>query len=203
MVSVHRLAVLAALVLLPSQALAVSVYLNGTKVDGLLAGQKFEKCGIEFDAKGDVRLDCPGIAVKLEGGQAGQAAAAGSESLADAKMTKRYFLVTEQAVQGSTEYDIEVYVNSKFIRLLKNDEEQYVGEITQHLTPGKNTVTFVARKKAGETRRSFSPEHFFRVIVGEGNAAGERVMIDNPVITYQRTAADSQDSSQEFSLVTR
>ncbi|MGI5861764.1 MAG: hypothetical protein ACOX6T_06855 [Myxococcales bacterium] len=198
MVSVPRLVLTLAIALLPSQVLAASVYLNGTKVDGILVNQKMEKCSVEFDAKGDVRLDCPGIAIKFEGGQAPT-----TDESAVAQLTKKYFLVTEQAVRGATEFDIEVYINSKFIRRFKSDEEQYVGEITEHLVPGKNKVTFVARKKAGEARRSFSPEHFFRVIIGEGNASGDRVMIDDAVITFQKTAADAQDSSNEFSLVTR
>jgi hypothetical protein len=160
-----------------------------------------EKCGVEFDAKGDVRLDCPGIAIKLEGAQ--PAPEASAPAPATAALTRRYFLVTEQAVQGATEFDFDLYVNSKFVRKLKNDEEQYVGELTEHLTAGKNTVLFVAHKKAGQTRRSFSPEHYFRVTIGEGNASGDQVMIDNPVVVFQKTAADASDSSQEFSLVTR
>ncbi|HCF56565.1 MAG TPA: hypothetical protein DFS52_01030 [Myxococcales bacterium] len=200
MVSVPRLALALAIALLPSQVLAASVYLNGTKVDGILVGQKMEKCNVEFDAKGDVRLDCPGIAIKVEGAQASAPAA---EEAAAAQLTKKYFLVTEQAVRGATEFDIEVYVNSKFVRRCKSEDEQYVGEITEHLVPGKNKVMFVARKKAGATRRSFSPEHFFRVIIGEGNASGDRVMIDDAVITFEKTAAEAADSSKELSLVTR
>lgn len=201
MVSASRLAVLALLALLPAQALAASVYLNGTKVDGILVGQKMEKCNVEFDAKGDVQLDCPGIAVKVEGAKAASPAADAEAALP--QLTKKYFLVTEQAQQGAAEFDIEVYVNSKFVRRMRNDEEQYVGEITKHLVPGKNTLMFIAKKTAGETRRSFSPEHFFRVIVGEGNASGDRVMIDDPILTFQKTAAEAQDSSKEFTLVTR
>jgi len=200
MKSVSRLAA-ALVVLAPLHALAGSVFLNGTKVDGLLTNTKIEKCGVEFDAKGNVQLTCPGYAVKVEGG----APAKPIEDLAaPATITKSYFLVTEQAVQGATEYDVEVYVNAKFVRKLKSDEEQIVTDITKHLTPGKNTVTFVARKlKAEAARRSFSPEHFFRVIIGEGSAAGNRVMIEDAVITYQRTAADTADDSREFTFATR
>ncbi len=182
-------------------ALAGSVFLNGTKVDGL-ANTKIDKCSVEFDAKANVLLNCPGYAVKVEG--AGTATTLKDEQAAvPGVMTRRYFLVTEQAQQGATDYDIEMYVNAKFIRRLKSDDEQIVTEITKHLSPGKNSVTFIAKKRTGAARKSFSPEHFFRVIVGEGNASGDRVMIDNPLVTFSRNAAETQDATEEFTLTTR
>lgn len=195
--------VAAALALLaPLPAMAVGVYLNGTKVDGALTNTKLEKCRVEFDAKGNVLLDCPGIKLQTSTGEP----APDASRLADETpvMTKKYFLVTEQSVKGNTEFDIDLYINSKPIRTLKNDEEQIVIEVTQHIQPGKNKVLFVARKKPiTGARKSFSPEHFFRVIIGEGNAAGDKVMIDNPVVTFKRTAAETQDVSEEFVLTTR
>lgn len=205
MKSVHRLAVVLAALTLPAQAFAVSVFVNGTRVDGL-ANTKIDKCAVEFDAKGNVQLNCPGYAVKVEGGSS---ASSGGTALTDddstpvTQITRKYFLVTEQAERGMSEFDIEMYVNSKFIRKLKNEDEQIVTDITKHLLPGKNAVTFIARKKPSEKRLSFSKEHFFRVIIGEGNDAGDRVMIDNAVLTFEKTAADAADSTQEFTLVAR
>ncbi|MFN7130575.1 MAG: hypothetical protein ACK4N5_00735 [Myxococcales bacterium] len=200
----HHLAPLlvAALCLAPAPALAVDVFLNGTKVNGLISSTKLEKCGVEFDAKGDLLLSCPGIKLETQGGGT---PTTGSKLGADeGVMTKKYFLVTEQAAQGHAEFDIDLYVNAKPVRTLKNDEEQIVIDITKHISPGRNKVLFVARKKPlTGARKSFSPEHFFRVIIGEGNAAGDKVMIDNPVITFKRTAAETEDVSEEFVLTTR
>lgn len=197
MKSAPRFAIALAGLALPAQALAVSVFVNGTKVDGL-TGAKIEKCAVEFDAKGNVQLTCPGYAVRVEG----EGPVAEADESAAPRLTRKYFLVTEQAEQGAAEFDVELYVNAKFVRKLRSDEEQIVTEITRHLSPGKNALTFVARKKQGEARRSSSKAHFFRVIIGEGNASADRVMIDDPVITFERTAADNQDSTQEFTLVT-
>ncbi|WP_163997363.1 hypothetical protein [Pyxidicoccus caerfyrddinensis] len=119
------------------------------------------------------------------------------------RITQRYYLVTEQTVPGMTEYDIDVYVNSKWLRKLRGNEDQVVSDITRSLEPGTNNVTLIARKVGSGSRRSNSPNHVFRVIIGEGNEGGGNVMIDNPLIRFQTTAADSQDVTKEFTLTTR
>ncbi len=189
---------------------AGSVFLNGVNIDGV-AGQKFEKATVRIDDKGNIHIDAPGYAVRqVEGapaaktGAAAAAAAAGAEAAhAAPKLTKRYFLVTEQNAPGMTEFDVDVFINSKWIRKLRSDEDQIVTEVTRYLQPGKNTVLFTAKKNSGETRRSYSPEHYFRVLVGEGNVGGDNVMIDDPVVNFRRNASEAQDVSQEFAFETR
>ena len=122
---------------------------------------------------------------------------------APARITRRYWLVTEQSSVGMSEYDIDLYVNSRWVRKLRNGEEQVISEVTRELQPGKNTVLMIARKVAGGSRRSESPQHVFKVIIGEGNEGGGNVMIDNPLIRFQRTAAETEDLSEEFTLITR
>jgi hypothetical protein len=102
-----------------------------------------------------------------------------------------------------TGYDIDLYINSQWVRKLRNGEEQVITEVTRYLQPGANTVLLMARKVAADTRRSESPQHVFKVILGEGNEGGGTVMIDNPLIRFQRTAAEAEDVSEEFTLSTR
>jgi hypothetical protein len=192
------LALVTAIALVPGSASAVNIYLNGVRADGL-AGVKIDKCSVQFDPKGNVHLDCPGYAVRAEGGAALPAPVEESS----AKLSRRYFLVTEQAQPGATDFDIEVFVNSKFIRRLRNGDDQQVEDITKHLQPGKNVVMFTAKKKVGEARKSFSPEHYYRVLIGEGAASSDKVVIDDTVITFKRTAAEDKDVSEEFTLTTR
>ena len=184
------------LLLFSGTALAGSVYLNGVKIDGVTS-QKFEKVTVRIDEKGNVLIEAPGYAVKQVEGQQPDAPPT------SASISKHYFLVTEQNVVGMTEYDVDLYVNSKWVRKLKSSEDQIVSDITKNLVPGKNTVMFIAKKTAPEARKSMSKEHFFRIIIGEGNMSGDHVMIDNPVVKFERTAADNIDSSQEFSLNAR
>ena len=183
------------LLLLNGTALAGSVYLNGVKIDGV-SNQKFEKVTVRIDEKGNVLIEAPGYAVKQVEGQQPEAPTTGA-------ISKHYFLVTEQNVVGMTEYDVDMYVNSKWVRKLKSSEDQIVSDITRNLTPGKNTVMFIAKKTAPDARKSLSKEHFFRIIIGEGNMSGDHVMIDNPLVKFERTAADASDTSQEFSLNAR
>ncbi|HEY3447060.1 MAG TPA: hypothetical protein VGK67_11880 [Myxococcales bacterium] len=198
--ALRRIVVLIAL-LAPLPAMAGSVYLNGTKVDGL-TNTKIEKCSAEFDAKSNVLLNCPGYAVKVEGAEAQKPPPAKDEP-APTQIAKHYFLVTEQGQVGASQFDIQLFINSKFIRTMRSEEEQIVTELTKHLQPGKNVVTFVAKKQVGQDRKSFSPEHFYRVIIGEGAAGGDKVMIDEALITFQKTAADTADATQEFTLSAR
>jgi hypothetical protein len=86
---------------------------------------------------------------------------------------------------------------------LRNNEDQVVADITGQLRPGPNTVTLMARKVTGGARRSTSPQQVFKVIIGEGNEGGGNVMIDTPLIRFQKTAADAQDATEEFTLTTR
>ncbi|HSP78922.1 MAG TPA: hypothetical protein VLQ93_10350 [Myxococcaceae bacterium] len=213
-------ALAAHLVLLPASALAGSVFLNGVRIDGV-TNQKFEKATVRIDEQGNVHIDAPGYAVRMvtpppsaapatpapaapaPAAAPTPASAPAKEARAPSRITRRYWLVTEQTAPGMTEYDIDLYVNSKWVRKLRNGEEQVVSEITRHLLPGKNTVLFVAHKVAGEARRSLSPEHVFRIIIGEGNEGGGNLMIDNPLVRFQRTAADDGDVSEEFTLSTR
>ena len=105
------------LLLLSGSALAGSVYLNGVKIDGV-TNQKFDKATVRIDDKGNVLIEAPGYAVKqLEGGPADPPAPTSNV------MNKQYFLVTEQNVVGMTEYDIDMYVNSKWVRKLKSTED--------------------------------------------------------------------------------
>ncbi|AKJ04920.1 hypothetical protein ATI61_10114 [Archangium gephyra] len=122
---------------------------------------------------------------------------------APARITRRYWLVTEQSAVGMSEYDIDLYVNSRWVRKLRNGEDQVIAEITRELQPGKNTVLLMAHKVASSSRRSESPQHVFKVIIGEGNEGGGNVMIDNPLIRFQRTAAETDNQTEEFTLTTR
>ncbi|MBK7859584.1 MAG: hypothetical protein IPJ65_13390 [Archangiaceae bacterium] len=190
----------AVLVMVSGSALAGSVYLNGVRIDGV-TNQKFDKVNVAIDDQGNVLIEAPGYNVRQVEGAPGESTPRPQPA---GTLTKKYFLVTEQATPGMTEFDVEVFVNSKYLRTLKSGDEQIVTDITGKLTPGRNVLLFRATKRvAGATRKSFSKDHFFRVIIGEGQMSGDHVMIDNPVVRFERTAAENSDVTQEFTLTTR
>ena len=47
---------------------------------------------------------------------------------------------------------------------------------------------------------SASPTSFTKLVVGEGDAGGNTVTIDNPLIESKRTAAETESVNEEFTL---
>ena len=119
------------------------------------------------------------------------------------KMTKRYFLVATQNAPGLPEYEMDVYVNAKYLLTLKRTLDQEVIDITRNLVLGGNTITIEAKKVSLGPRKSFSLEHAFSVVVGEGNESQGNVMIDNAIVNFRRTAADTDSVSKDFNFTTR
>ena len=221
-----RIALTLAATLVPLLAMAGSVFLNGVNIDSV-KNQRFEKATVRIDAEGNVHIDAPGYAARVttatpapppsatpapaampparphDAGVSPAPVPPVAPAPVPGRITQRYWLVTEQTTPGMTDFDIDVYVNSRWVRRLRNNEDQVVVELTGQLRPGPNAVTLIARKVAGGSRRSTSPNNVFKVIIGEGNEGGGNVMIDTPLIRFQKTAADAQDATEEFTLTTR
>ena len=184
--------------------LLAAIFLNGVNIDGLRS-QSFEKCKtVKIDDHGDVYLDCPGYEVQAQAAPAPAAAppvAASSVAAPPSAITKHYWLVSEDT--GNAQYDMDVFVNSKWIRKLKAGEPQIVLEITKYLIPGQNKVLFAATKHVEGGRKSTSAANFLKLVVGEGESGGNTVMIDNPLIECKRTAAETDNVNEEFTLQAR
>lgn len=185
--------------LFATSALAAEVYVNGVNVDGL-TNHVFEKVTVRLDEKGNVQIEAPGYSVKK--------VSLGPDRPAPppvGSITQKYFLVTEQSPSGATEYEIDLFLNGKYLRTMKSGEEQLVTELTKQLKPGENKVIFQAKKKYANPAqpKSLNAAHVFRVIIGEGTTTHDAVTIDKQVVTFTRTAADVADATQEFSFTTR
>jgi len=193
--------VVLAVLLTAGAALARSIYLNGVKVDGL-TNQVFKGCQVQIDDQGNVYITAPGYQVKTVGQDNSNSAMSGpATKTRPTTMTKRYWLVTQ--VKGDAQYDVDVYINSKWIKKIRSTDEQIVYEITKYLNPGQNKVHFSATKNLSAGRKSFSKTVFLRIIIGEGNMGGDNVMIDNPIIDKRWTAAETNMASDDFDLYTR
>lgn len=214
-----RLLAAAALTVASGSATAApTISLNGINIDGVVS-QRFENCTVVIDAQGNINIEAKGYAARRAGAADGRAAslpavplespppapapAPGAPAAEPAKLTRRYFLATEQTRPDGTQYDVEVFVNAQWIRQLKSNEAQVVLEVTKYLRPGGNKVVLAARKVVGAERVSTSPDVTFQVIIGEGNTGGDHVMIDNPLVRMKRTAAETENVTQEFTLFAR
>jgi hypothetical protein len=203
-----------------------SVTLNGVSITGV-ANQRFENVNVVIDAQGNLDIQAKGYAVRSASGpppsapapvlpappvdspvpppppapSPGSSARAGQVATAAPaqRLTRRYFLATEQSQPDATQYDVEVFINASWIRVVKSADPQVVTEITRYLRPGSNKVTFSCTKKPqGGERRGAAAEATLKVVVGAGNVGGDHVMIDDPLAVMVRTAAEVDDKVEEF-----
>jgi hypothetical protein len=203
-----------------------AVTLNGVNISGV-ANQKFENVNVIIDAQGNLEIQAKGYAVRStpaatpaapppaatppppvalapSHAQAGAPSpgagmVANASSTPPARLSRRYFLATEQSQPDGTQYDVEVFINASWIRVVKSADPQVVTEVTRYLRPGTNKVTLSCTKKLqGVDRRNFGAEVTLKVVVGAGNVGGDHVMIDDPLAVMTRTAAEVDDKVEEF-----
>ncbi len=180
---------------IPMHAQAGSVYLNGVSIDGV-KNQNFKSCDVRIDAKGNIHITAKGYAVKKGGGPAQNIDLANEGKTP----TKRYWIVTKKGTPGMSQYDIDVFINAKWVRKLRGADRQVVFELTKHLKTGNNKVRFIAHKDLSGGRRSSSSQHYFRVILGEGDSGGKNVMLTRKFVDYKRTALETKDFADEFTI---
>jgi hypothetical protein len=185
-----------------------SITLNGVSIDGVTS-QRFENATVTIDAAGAVHIEARGYAVRGAAAPqppdpASSAAGPAAAPAAEPRLARRYFLATEQSQPDGTQFDVEVFVNATWIRVIRSSDPQVVVEITRYLRPGRNTITLASTKRLqGVARRFYGPDVTLRVVVGEGNVGGDHVVIEAPLVVMTRTAAEVDDRVQEFALEAR
>ena len=197
-----RTLLLGALLILPtSAAWAVTVYLNGVAITGV-PNQTFKNCTVTTDASGNVYIDAPAYKVAAPGAKAA-APVASAPQQAGLAPTQRYWLITERTPEMA-DYDIDVFVNGKWLRKFLNEEERQVVEISKYFKTGPNKVALMARKrKDSKDRNSSSPAHYFRIVIGAGKMNGRSIMVTESLVDYRRTAAEVDDRNDIFTVTIR
>ncbi len=191
-----RTILIALALLIPAEAFAITVYLNDRNVNGI-KNQQFKNCTVKIDEKGNIFLYVKGIAVRKGGTVRPDEMEVANPG---APPTKRYFLVTEKAAPGMSQYDIDMYINNKWTRKLLDDEEHIYLEVTKYLKQGDMKIRFIARKNIKGQRRSQSGGHFFRVVIGKGDMAGREVMMTRKLIDFKVSAMQTDTVSKEFTV---
>lgn len=215
---------LAAAVACAAAPASAAVYLNGVNIDGV-TGQRFDNCTVVIDERGNVRIEAKGYAVKIDGADAAPASGQAPGPYAPAnggapqggsyaappnaypqppagtrpgRLTRRYFLVAEQSVEGGTQYEIDVFINAQWIRKIQGTDGALPIEVTKYFRPGQNRVFLAAKKSIIGDRRYYTRDVWMKVVIGEGNVGGDHVMIDAPLVVLTRTAADMDDRNEEY-----
>jgi hypothetical protein len=174
-----------------------------------------------IDERGNVRIEAKGYAVKLDGADGAQPVqppnpvapatggtpqpgyAATSPVTTTGRLSRRYFLVAEQSVEGGTQYEVDVFVNAQWIRKIQGTDGALPIEVTKYFRPGQNRVFLAAKKAVVGDRRYYTRDVWMKVVIGEGNVGGDHVMIDAPLVVMTRTAADMDDRNDEFAVEAR
>jgi hypothetical protein len=183
---------LSALVLLEGSANAVEIYLNGVRATGL-KNQTLQNCTVTFDALGNIQIVAKGYAIKKVEGETGSANPSGARG--------KYFLVSTFNRQGFAQYDVDVYLNGKWARKIRNGEGQVIMDISKLLPSGRVSVLFAATKNlGGKARLSTSSTDYLQVLVGEGTAGGGTVNITRTLAEFKATADKVVNHNQESLL---
>jgi hypothetical protein len=165
-------------------ARASSLYINGVKVDGV-TNLKLVGVDVQIDAAGDVYITARDYHVESQpASPRPRPAAPPSRPVA----ARRYFLVA--LVHGDAQWDVDVFINGKFVRRFGSREVPPPVEVTRLLHAGDNSVRMRAVKQEGP-RTSISESDFVEVMLGEGQPQpGGQVAVDK-FYSYRRTAAEA------------
>lgn len=117
-------------------------------------------------------------------------------------LTKQYFLITQGSGGASVGETIQVNINGRQVRTLDTASAQVIDDVSEFLNIGENAITMMSTKKTSYVAGQAS--NTYQVIIGEGHVeSGGQVVIDNPLVTYTRTAADATTNSRSYTLRAR
>jgi len=170
-------------------ARAKKVYLNGVDLDAVyLVNMNFKGCIVRLDAKGNVHITAPNYEIKPTGTPARAASRQTRVGVAT-----DYYIVSFTNRPGATQYDVEIFINGKFVRRIRSSDKQVWMKVSHLLRRGRNEILFVSRKNyGGKGRISTSPVDYIRVVLGRGFLTHGRLVIKTADAETKRTAAETK-----------
>ncbi|MBW2732333.1 MAG: hypothetical protein JRH20_08045 [Deltaproteobacteria bacterium] len=195
---------MAGLMAAPRPALAVDVFFNGVKITGL-KNQNFPSCSVKFDKSGNIHVTAKGYSVQqmtqAEPGKppAGKSATAKLSSRKSVKY--QYFLVSTGQSAKASNWDVDVFINGKWVQKVRSAGDQVVLDVSRHLKVGKNQLMFAAVKNyAGKGRLSSSPAVHLRVLLGRGTRGGGTVSVEHTIADFRARADQTTNFSRSATI---
>lgn len=109
-------------------------------------------------------------------------------------LTQRYFLIAIASTKGIAQYDVDVYINKKHARKVRNREGQVTYEVTNMLRWGRNEIQFAATKNmAGQSRQSISASDHVRLVIGPGVKGGGTVKLSEIMADFRAPASKTSN----------
>jgi len=169
---------------------AGSIFLNGVKIDGV-RDQEFKAVNVKIDKDGNILISAPQYIVKTSDNEPQKPSAP--------TQAKAYFLVTQISKDGRGGYDIDLFINGNWVKKITNKDEQIVMDLTKYMTNGKNTIRLTGVKAKDEAANPQS-QGFTEVIIGEGTAGKNNVVIDKPLVDYKFPSKDANPVIKDFEI---
>ncbi len=178
---------------------ARNIFLNGVNID-TVRNQDFDNVQVRVDQSGNIYISAPQYTVHHEGG-AKSSTRTPSAALIN-ELGERYWLISEENYPGKAQYDVDVVINGTWIKTISSGSPQVILEISRFLRSGENKVQFIATKKISAERLSDSSNHYLKVYIGTGDEKdGGNLFLTNPMIEYQRNAAEVKNFHNVFQLI--
>lgn len=210
----HALALSAAalLALLAIGAHAERIYLNDVDITTAKLKnwtlQKVEE--VKFDSEGDMYITAPGYNVKVvsTGGNKKEAereetpdSVASTAKDADqsgpikihydaeVSTSHRFLLTLANPNRGEVPYDVDVLINGKHAVTYKHTRGNASQDVSEFLTSGENTVSFVARRVPG---RAASGDQSMKVLLGVGSYDGNVAKYEHILVGMEYKSSDAR-----------
>lgn len=167
------------------------VYINGVNMKNVeLTNQVFKGCTVTIDDKGNIHIKAPGVVIQTSE----DADKKTRTKVEDEDVDGEFYLVSFTNRPGATQYDIEVFINGKFVRRIRSTTKQVSMKISHLLKKGKNEIMFVSRKNyGGKDRVSESSMDYMRVVLGKGVETKGRLIIRTSEAEVKRTAEETRE----------
>lgn len=201
----QRLGALALLgsLLMPTDALAMEVFLNGVRATGAKLSELLN-CTVRFDAAGNLHILSPGYRVvddgkgnlRIEGHS--DLAAAKPASAPAAKPKGRYVLTYQPHARVNFSFD--VYLGGKLFRKIGLDTPAFTVEMTQDLLPGANVLRVVGTPGDAVPGGEDADVAALRIYRGDATPDGTFVARKPAVWELVRAAIDRDPVDRSYTL---
>lgn len=109
---------------------------------------------------------------------------------AEVTMAHRYLLVLSNPQRGAVPYDVDVLVNGKHVVTYTSQRGNSAIDVSEHVQPGQNTVSFAARRPAGAS--AGNPSATMSIMLGVGAYDGSAARFEHVLLGMEYRGSDSR-----------
>ncbi len=181
------------------------VFLNGEDLgDVQVANYTFKGCTVRFDAQGNVYISAPNLNIKTKPLRSSRGKVPVRKALNNvAKYGRTFFLVSRVIHQGNlVPYRFSVYVNGKRVAIIDPKGAMGVHKVTHLIRRGNNTIR-VSPEFRASAKITRSARDRFSIVLGAGKVDKGSVVIDNPVVNFERSGSETGKFTKIYQFTAR